>query len=250
MSPDDKPGLVRRATGRDLRQWRRLAIRAGARKLEAWERRGRDAGAPLAEEIDEALREAHGWCTPRKAHWLAQTIIERRARAVIEIGVFGGRSLIPMALAVKHLGGGTVVGVEPWAREIALAEATDAQNDAWWSTVDFAAVKEGFFRSALRLGVCSAIKLYEMDSAAAFDLLERQGTLFDLVHIDGAHSPVRAYEDAVRAAGRVKPGGLVVLDDIVWPSVAGARQYLCETLRVVEEVVEDAGASYGAYEKV
>ena len=163
--------------------------------------------------------------------------------------MFGGKSLIPMALAVQaNGGGGRVVGVEPWSAAVAVAEATNETNDAWWSSVDFAAIKTRFFANATRYGVLPLIKIFETDSETALAIFERGGPQFDLAHIDGAHSPERARRDAECWLKLVKPGGVVVFDDIGWPSVKAAREFLQRSCDVIEEVFEnDSSVSYGAY---
>jgi predicted O-methyltransferase YrrM len=208
------------------------------------------SGLPLSDRIAGCLEAIDGWCTPAKAQWLARFIVERRAARVLEIGVFGGRSLIPMALAAQSLGeAGEVTGVEPWRAAVAVAEPTNAENDAWWSSVDFAAVKSRFFANAARLGVLPTIRILETDSQSALALFAASGASFDLIHVDGAHSPQRALDDAKSWSAFLKPRGLLVFDDIEWPSVQLARAWLKENLRVVDEVIEDK-SSYGAYEKI
>ena len=51
-----------------------------------------------------------------------------------------------------------------------------------------------------------------------------------------------------RGRSLVKKGGLVVFDDIGWPSVTLARDFLTQNLTVIDEVFESGEASYGAYE--
>ena len=101
---------------------------------------------PLNEKIVACLATIDGWCTPAKAQWLARFISERRASHVLEIGVFGGKSLIPMALAAQSIGPAVVVGVEPWRADVAVAEPTNEANDDWWTKVDFAAREVALFR--------------------------------------------------------------------------------------------------------
>jgi predicted O-methyltransferase YrrM len=203
---------------------------------------------PLDEKVSHCLETTDGWCSPKKAVWLAQLIVSRQVKNVLEVGIFGGKSLIPIALAVQSAGGGIVIGVEPWSAEVAISEPTDETNDTWWASVDFALVKERFFANSARYGVLAMIKVMEMDSESAFRFLEPGDRQFDLIHIDGAHSPERALRDAKSWSKLVKKGGLVVFDDIGWPSVALARDFLTRNLTVIDEVFESGEVSYGAYE--
>src|SRR5579863_4686167 len=73
---------------------------------------------PLSDRINDCLGGIDGWCTPAKAQWLARFIVDRRASHILEIGVFGGKSLIPMALAAQSVSESQVVGVEPWRADV------------------------------------------------------------------------------------------------------------------------------------
>jgi predicted O-methyltransferase YrrM len=125
---------------------------------------------------------------------------------------------------------------------------TNDVNDAWWASVNFSQVKERFFTNALRYGVLPILNVLQMDSEAAFEILKTQGRRFDLIHIDGAHSPERSLRDVTAWSTLVRKGGLVIFDDIAWPSVKQAREYLTNNLRVIDEVIESDNTSYGAYE--
>lgn len=206
------------------------------------------AALPLDDKVSRCLETIDGWCSPNKAAWLARLIASRQVANVLEVGIFGGKSLIPMALAVQSVGKGTVIGVEPWSADVAISEPTNETNDAWWANVNFALIKERFFANCARYGVLATVKVMEMDSESAFRFLKPRGRQFDLVHIDGAHSPERALRDAKSWAGLVKKGGLIVFDDIGWPSVAPAREFLTQNLTVIDEVFESGDGSYGAYE--
>ena len=203
---------------------------------------------PLEEKVSRCLETIDGWCSPKKAAWLARLIVSRRLTNVLEIGIFGGKSLIPIALAVQSVGGGTVIGVEPWSGDVATKEPMNETNDTWWASLDFAGLKQRFFANCARYCVLAMTKVMEMNSNSAFRFLEPGGRQFDLIHIDGAHSPERALRDARSWSSLVKKGGLVVFDDIAWQEVALARDFLTQNLTVIDEVFESGEASYGAYE--
>src|ERR1700730_11515979 len=73
------------------------------------------------EEIDKLKRRvilagytAMGWCSEEKALNFVDLILTAKPKVCVEIGVFGGASLIPTAFALKHLKEGIVIGIDPW----------------------------------------------------------------------------------------------------------------------------------------
>ena len=188
-----------------------------------------------------------GWCSPSKAELLSNLIVENDCKNVVEIGIFGGRSLIPMALTMKYLGRGQVWGVEPWSNSVAVETETNAVNDAWWASVDFSKIKRGYFETLFREDLLLIARTLEVSSDVAYEALKL--SKYDLIHIDGSHSEVQAYNDAVRWAALLGPNGILVFDDIAWPSVAKARRWILDNFEVLNEVYENDSVSYGAYRK-
>ncbi len=210
-------------------------------------------GPEILRRLPEILRGVDGWCSEAKAAWLVSLILRESCRQIAEIGVFGGRSLLPMALAARSLGMASVLAVEPWDNEVAIRAPTGAQNDAWWARVDMPAVKSRFLRQLVNLGLADVVRLVEGCSAEALRLLGTAKEVghgrFDLVHIDGSHAPGQALQDVLSWSRLVRPGGIVVLDDIAWDSVGAAVAWLRGHFLTVEEVREADGASYGAYRR-
>jgi predicted O-methyltransferase YrrM len=63
-------------------------------------------------------------------------------------------------------------------------------------------------------------------------------SLFDdesigLLHIDGNHSADVARRDVETWLPKVKPGGVIVLDDTDWPTVQAARALLTERCKKI-----------------
>jgi predicted O-methyltransferase YrrM len=78
----------------------------------------------LFEKIDDLFeRQLPGWCTKEKAYTLASLVIGTRPAVIVEVGVFGGRSFLPMALALKELGKGMAIGIDPWSPAASVGRA-------------------------------------------------------------------------------------------------------------------------------
>jgi FkbM family methyltransferase len=222
---------------------------SGSRQETAGLRAGHAERAALNAKIIAALPAIEGWCTEYKAVWLAGLIAGNRCSQVLEIGIYGGRSLIPMAFAVQeHAPEGKVYGVEAWNSDVAQETATDADSDAWWRNVEFEVVKAQFLRKLLDYELAGIVNILEMSSDEAFKCLTAIGPLeFDLIHVDGSHSEMQALRDVKSWTGLLPPGGILVLGDIARPSMQEAREYLRNNLSVVEEVFESESVAYGAY---
>jgi predicted O-methyltransferase YrrM len=184
--------------------------------------------------IVQAETKLAGWCTREKALCLVRTILQERPQVCVEIGIFGGRSLIPCAAALQHIGSGVIYGVEAWSPQVAVAHATNQVNDDWWSKIDFTRIKHDFLQFVVDTSLAAQVRIIEVAS-------ERAATLFDQIdflHIDGSHSIVNAADDVIRYATKVRRGGIVVFDDINWQSTAPARELLgalCETITILKD---------------
>lgn len=201
---------------------------------------------PLNEAISHAISTLEGWCTLRKARMLCDVIKSNDCRTVMEVGIYGGRSLIPMALTMKHLGRGTVIGIDPWSNGEAAKAASDAKDTKWWTSVDLDHIKRCYFAALFKFDVISFVKTLEITSAQAMAALA--GHRFDLVHVDGGHSEQQAYGDVNAWSTFLSETGILVLDDINWETVGKARSWVLERFGVIDEVREEGG-SFGIYRK-
>ncbi|WP_284257019.1 class I SAM-dependent methyltransferase [Acidocella aquatica] len=205
-------------------------------------------GADLPAYISALLPQLEGWCTLSKALWLVELVSNMSGTRIGEIGVYGGKSLIPMALAARNRPGAMVYAIEPWSNSVAVEQATSAENDQWWREVDLNKIKLGFVSAVMDCGLAGVVKLIELPSdeaRCAFQAM--RGYRFDLLHVDGSHAEGQALTDVKDWLPLVAPGGILVLDDIGWETVTKARDYLRATCDVIGEVIEDKNVSYGAY---
>ena len=53
-----------------------------------------------------AMDELEGWCAKDKAATLIDLVLMLKPKIVVEIGVFGGKSLVPIAYALQETGSG------------------------------------------------------------------------------------------------------------------------------------------------
>lgn len=151
-----------------------------------------------------------GWCTVQKAMNLACLIGAKRPELSLEIGIFAGRSLIPMALAHQSLGKGKVVGVDPWDAAESIKHQSDP-NVKWWSNQQRHQEAEAYCRLCVHQNGLGEFVEIVKSTSEAYPVPMAIGVL----HIDGNHS-----EQAVREVSKFGPaveqGGYLVLDDLDW----------------------------------
>jgi predicted O-methyltransferase YrrM len=179
--------------------------------------------------ILEAEARLAGWCSREKALIMTRTILQERPRVCVEIGVFGGGSLVPCAAALRYNGAGVIYGIEAWSQSIAVEHPTNNVNDEWWSKVDFSRIKQEFYRFIAVTNLTHQVRIIEAPSARASVLLDQ----IDFLHIDGSHSMFSAAEDVILYVPKVRSGGIVVFDDFNWQSTATARALLAEFCDIV-----------------
>lgn len=164
----------------------------------------------LFSQIEQVVPTMHGWCSVEKAHALASMILALRPEIVVEIGVWGGRSFIPMALALKEVGRGTAIGVDPWSSQ-ASAIGQDAENEKWWGHIaPHEDVFQNFMKHVRELGLESCVHVIRQSSNDY-----TPPSKIGLLHIDGNHGP-QAIHDVERYGPNVIRGGLCVMDDLNW----------------------------------
>lgn len=165
----------------------------------------------------------HGWCTPQKAEVLASVIVAIRPQVVCEIGVWAGKSLIPMAMAVQYNKVGKVIAIDPWASGASI-EGMSGENLKWWSSVDHDDIYNHFVSGLTTYAVSQVVDIRRAKS----DDVEPPDSI-GLLHIDGNHSD-QAVKDVNRFAVKVVNGGFCFCDDVQWTGggVSRATQALTD----------------------
>lgn len=164
----------------------------------------------LFDQIDEALDIIrHGWCSVEKAHTLASVILATHPMTVVEIGIWAGRSLIPMGMAVHHVKVGKVIGIDAWSKEAATV-GLEGANLQWWQTVPYEDIYRQFINSLHRFGVSQVVEIHRSKS----DDVQPPDNI-GVLHVDGGHT-IQAIRDVQRYACNVRRGGFCFMDDVGW----------------------------------
>jgi len=177
----------------------------------------------------------HGWCWLEKAVAMADLILETKARCVVEIGVFGGRSLVPQAMALKANGdGGVIYGIDPWRSQPCLDGHNDDANNDWWAKVPWNDVYLSCVAAMARGGVEDNCVLIRADSMQAGRHWRKAS--IDILHVDGNHSEEASTRDVEWWVDMVKPGGYIWVDDVNWTTTCKAIAYVADRCDAVKDV--------------
>jgi len=202
-------------------------------------------------DLELLLKDVEGWCTLHKAEKLAELAAAPSVRIAVEVGVYGGKSLIPVAAALKAKGFGCIYGIEPWDNDVAVETFTSEDNDKWWKAVDLVAIKRGFLQKVVAEKLEGQIKLLEIPSDSAITVF--QGARFygkiDLLHIDGSHSFEQSVFDASFWLRICAKGAFIVLDDINWTSVAVAFEFLKTAADMVYSSADETKGHFAIFKK-
>ncbi|HNA62471.1 MAG TPA: class I SAM-dependent methyltransferase [Rhabdochlamydiaceae bacterium] len=155
--------------------------------------------------------ELDGWCSQEKAGVLIDLVLKVRPSVVVEVGVFGGKSLIPMAYALKVNEKGKIYGIDPWDTESSVEELINDENKHYWSIVDH----DGILRKLLE-----KIDQFELSQQTVLiKATSEEAPLIpniDILHIDGNHSEKTSTFDVTKWVPSVRKGGFIIFDDIKW----------------------------------
>jgi len=164
-----------------------------------------------------------GWCPNDKAdilESLAEQVKNRTHHGVIvEIGTYGGRSFFPMVKGSK--GHALCIGIDPYNTGDCLEGQMEEKHVAWWGNVDLHQVRLAYERELAKYP--HAVHIYRK-SQDAVDMFNDRS--IDLLHIDGNHSEQVSLQDVKNWEPKIKRDGVIVFDDIDWPSTKRAQDEL------------------------
>ncbi|HRD55561.1 MAG TPA: class I SAM-dependent methyltransferase [Parachlamydiaceae bacterium] len=179
-----------------------------------------EAQESLKERVYTYMDKLEGWCSKEKASILIDAIVEMRPKVIVEIGVFGGKSLIPMAFALQYNKKGKIYGVDPWS-ESASAAGMEGQNLEWWSSVDHSKILHGLQNRIKEFHLENRIELIQETSINCPPIAN-----INILHIDGNHSEETSLQDVLKWVPLVERGGLIIFDDVNWSTTKLATEWL------------------------
>lgn len=171
----------------------------------------RDSTASVKNGAYWYMDQVSGWCSHAKASILIDIIQKTKPTTIVEIGVWGGKSLIPMAYTLKKQGKGKIYGIDPWDNQESIQGVTNPVNLSYWQTVNHERVFQTLVDHLRQFDLKDHAILIRSSSENA-PLIEN----IDVLHIDGNHSSITSYLDVTKWVPLVKSGGWIIVDDISW----------------------------------
>ncbi len=164
----------------------------------------------------------HGWCTYEKATKLMDLVYKSNAKLSVELGVFGGRSLLPIAIASKKLDPTSkVIGIDAWTSQASLEGKNDKANDDWWSKINYDEMYNYTVDLMIQNNVYSVIELWKCTSREAVSKFKDES--IDILHQDSNHSEEISCEEVELYWNKIKPGCFWIFDDTDWPTTQKAQ---------------------------
>ena len=142
-----------------------------------------------------------GWCTLDKSKKLYDLIKKTNPKNVVEIGVFGGKSLLSQAFALKDNNNGIIHGIDSWKYNDCIDGMTDSDAINWWKTLDYEKIYNGCVNAIISNGLENYVNLHRMTSEEYSNFINYE---IDILHRDGNHEEESSCKDVGLYLPRVK----------------------------------------------
>jgi predicted O-methyltransferase YrrM len=167
----------------------------------------------------------HGWCTIEKANKLIEIVNTHKPSLCVELGVFGGRSLLPIAWATKNLNQhAKVIGIDAWDPVVCTEGENDKTNDDWWVNINHTDMLNYTIKLMQEYKVDDIVQLWKSKSADVVDKFTDNS--IDILHQDSNHSELVTCNEVELYWNKVKPNGIWIFDDTNWTTTFKAQELL------------------------
>lgn len=197
---------------------------------------------PIREQIIKEVEVLNGWTSLGRCLEMAQLVLEHRPNVIVELGTFGGKATLPMALALRHAGCGKIYTIDPHMAGPCLEGTNDEANNEWWKGLDLNAIHQEVINWIWRLGleqIVIPIRARSQDVPELFPSI-------CICSIDGNHSEEVSCQDVRNYVPRVKSGGLIFADDCDWPTTQKMQQIILESC---DEIKSGENGHYKIFRK-
>lgn len=177
--------------------------------------------------IAESVYDLPGWCTKEKTERLFKLVIDNKPNLTVEIGIFGGRSFIPLGLGHKENKKGLIVGIDPYSplSSVSNYDVNDP-NYRWWNNVNHEDIYKIFLNALNKYDLEAYSKIYRNKSNEVINTFEDES--IDILHQDGNHTVNVSSEEVELYHNKVKKGGYWIMDDTNWVTTKNAQRLIVE----------------------
>lgn len=183
----------------------------------------------IGDFVESQAYKIGGWCESNKQRYMMHAVVRHNMTRVYEIGVYEGKSAIPIAKALQMVGYGKLYPVDSYC----LADMT-ANNEVYEEQFFSEETHSKFWGHVKRLRLGEFVA--NLPPTSSYEASLKYHTVADMIHIDGNHSEWCSLQDFFWWTPKLRKGGILVLDDTNRESTATLRK-LAETHM---EVVEDS----------
>ena len=166
----------------------------------------------LKDRVGTLVSSMEGFCSREKAEHFIDLVVDVEPELCVEIGVYAGASLFPVAAALKYLGKGKVIGIDAWDENQAITglhPVRDKVDFTWWKEVDFDHKMEIYNDLIGRYGLQDFVVTIRAPSKIAAMCCSS----IDILHIDGNLGELGTLNDIAVYLPRVRPGGYIWIGD-------------------------------------
>ena len=160
-------------------------------------------------------------------------VLEVEPEVCVEIGVFGGGSVYPVAETLKFLGKGTIICIDPWDKIECIKyydPLVDQVNLKWWGSLNMNRIYGSYLNMIKKFELDSVCKTIRASSEKAAPDIET----IDILHIDGNHCEIPSTLDVMLYLPKVRSGGYIWMNDSLWAERQDAVDLLLEACDAVK----------------
>jgi hypothetical protein len=167
----------------------------------------------LYEKFDHQYGE-WGWCSNEKSNKIIDYTLEVCKNQLnpicVEVGVYGGKSLFPFALALKKMNKGIVYGIDPWENKDALVGYDHPSHQQFWGNIDLHRMYNICVHGINELSINDYVSLLRVSSDNSEQIKD-----ISILHIDGQHTD-QLIRDINKFAVHIIENGYCLVDDVEW----------------------------------
>lgn len=167
----------------------------------------------------------HGWCTVEKAKKIIELVQQKVPNLSVELGVYAGRSLLPLTVACKHYNPNSkVIGIDAWSKDASLEGKNNEENDEWWEKIDYNFFMNYTIELLKRFNSFDITELWREKSVDVASKFSDES--IDILHQDSNHSEEVSCSEVELYWNKLVHGGYWIFDDTNWSTTQKAQNLL------------------------